>query len=154
MTIEKGITKKTDRYERSFLVTKDVDLFKIVFPDCFVSNPMNLRLGSIWFNDNSYQISVSGYYGVFSIDKNLCSNFWYSYLKTNQLLKIYNDIATGSLLEKRRVHYSELKNIILPIPSTLIEKNKIGSLFEDINNLITLHQRKYNRVTKGDNKLW
>ena len=144
LTIENGVTEKTERYERSFLVTKDTDLFKIVLPGCFVTNPMNLRFGAIGYNRTAHKISVSGYYDVFSIDNDECSEFWNSYLKTNQVIKKYDDVATGSLIEKRRVHFSELKKITLPVPSYLSEKQQIGTFFENLDNLITLHQRMCN----------
>ena len=50
LTIEDGVSPKTDRYERNFLVKKEGDNFKVVHPDDFVSNPMNLRFGAIGYN--------------------------------------------------------------------------------------------------------
>lgn len=146
LTIESGVTEKTERYERSFLVTKDEDLFKIVPPKCFVTNPMNLRFGAIGYNKNPYRVSVSGYYDVFSIDDGECSDFWQAYLKTQIALRKYDDMATGSLIEKRRVYLSELKNIFFLEPTELGEKKRIGTFFRHLDNLITLHQRKYEKL--------
>ena len=142
LTIENGVTEKTERYERSFLVTKEEDLFKIVPPKCFVTNPMNLRFGAIGYNQKSHEISVSGYYDVFSIDDGECSEFWQAYLKTYTALKKYDDVATGSLIEKRRVHFSELKKIDFLAPVEMEEKQKIGDFLANLDHLITLHQRK------------
>ena len=50
LTIEDGVSPKTDRYERNFLVKKKGDNFKVVYPYDFVSNPMNLRFGAIGYN--------------------------------------------------------------------------------------------------------
>ena len=146
LTIESGITEKTERYERSFLVTKKEDLFKIVPPKCFVTNPMNLRFGAIGYNPKLQKISVSGYYDVFSIDDSECSEFWQAYLKTYTSLKKYDDVATGSLIEKRRVHFSELKKIDFLIPVELEEKQKIGAYFHRLDHLITLHQRELEKL--------
>lgn len=146
LTIEKGVTKKTERYERSFLVRKDTDLFKIVPPNCFVTNPMNLRFGAVGYNDNRFAVSVSGYYDVFSIDDNECSEFWYAYFKTNRAMKKYDDVATGSLIEKRRVHFSELKRIEFLAPTAVKEKKKIGTFFSALDNLITLHQHELKKL--------
>ncbi|MEI4200604.1 restriction endonuclease subunit S, partial [Staphylococcus aureus] len=44
LTVEKGITPKTERYKRDFLVKKS-DNFKIVEPRDIVYNPMNVTLG-------------------------------------------------------------------------------------------------------------
>ena len=146
LTIENGVTEKTERYERGFLVTKEEDLFKIVPPKYFVTNPMNLRFGAIGCNQKSYNVSVSGYYDVFSIDDRKCSEFWLAYLKTHTALKKYDDVATGSLIEKRRVHFSELKKIDFLAPADSEEKQKIGDYFENLDRLVALHQRKLTKL--------
>lgn len=143
LTIEDGITPKTDRYERTSLITKTEDLFKIVSPNEFVTNPMNLRFGAFGYNKNSFSVCVSGYYDVFSIDNDKCSGFWNSYFKTPVALKRFDDAATGSLIEKRRVKYSTLCQLIFLMPKGMGEKKQIGAFFDRLDTLITLHQRKY-----------
>ena len=146
LTIENGVTPKTERYERSSLVIKTEDLFKVVKPNVFVTNPMNLRFGALGYNKNTFNVAVSGYYDVFSIDDNKCSGFWNSYFKTSKSIKIFDDVATGSLIEKRRVKYSTLQQLELYMPKDLDEKIQIGSYMNQIDNLITLHQRKYDKL--------
>ncbi|HFI0247786.1 TPA: restriction endonuclease subunit S [Streptococcus suis] len=146
LTIENGITPKTERYERSSLVTKQEDLFKIVKPNEFVTNPMNLRFGALGYNSNSFRISVSGYYDVFSIDENRCSNYWYAFFKTDRALSILDNVSTGSLIEKRRVKYSTLRQISFRMPCELDEKIKIGNFFSTLDRHITLHQRKLEKL--------
>ena len=146
LTIENGVTPKTERYERSSLVIKTEDLFKVVKPNVFVTNPMNLRFGALGYNKNTFNVAVSGYYDVFSIDDNNCSGFWNSYFKTPKSIKIFDDVATGSLIEKRRVKYSTLQQLELYMPKDLDEKIQIGSYMNQIDNLITLHQRKYDKL--------
>ena len=142
LTIESGVTPKTERYERSSLVTKTEDLFKVVKPNEFVTNPMNLRFGALGYNTQKYDISVSGYYDVFSIDGNNCSGFWNAYFKTQQVMNIFDNVATGSLVEKKRVKYSTLKQIYVSVPSAIEEKNKISKFMSFTDHLITLHQSK------------
>ena len=146
LTIESGVTPKTDRYERSSLVTKTEDLFKVVKPNEFVTNPMNLRFGALGYNTNTFSVSVSGYYDVFSIDDDKCSGFWNSYFKTPIAMKIFDNVATGSLIEKRRVKYSTLQQLDFYMPRELSEKIKIGTYMDALDNLITLHQRKYDKL--------
>ena len=142
LTIESGVTPKTDRYERSSLVTKTEDLFKIVKPNEFVTNPMNLRFGALGYNKNAFTVSVSGYYDVFSIDDDKCSGFWNSYFKTPTAMNIFDNAATGSLIEKRRVKYSTLQQLAFYMPNDLSEKAEIGKYMNIFDTLITLHQRK------------
>ena len=146
LTIESGVTPKTERYERSSLVTKTEDLFKVVKPNEFVTNPMNLRFGALGYNTQKYDISVSGYYDVFSIDGNNCSGFWNAYFKTQQVMNIFDNVATGSLVEKKRVKYSTLKQIYVSVPSAIEEKNKISKFMSFTDHLITLHQRKLEKL--------
>ena len=145
LTIESGVTPKTDRYERSSLVTKTEDLFKIVKPNEFVTNPMNLRFGALGYNRNAFTVSVSGYYDVFSIDDDKCSGFWNSYFKTLTAMNIFDNAATGSLIEKRRVKYSTLQQLAFYMPNDLSEKAEIGKYMDTFDSLITLHQRKLER---------
>ncbi len=148
LTIESGITPKTERYERSSLVTKTEYLFKVVKPNEFVTNPMNLRFGALGYNTNPFDISVSGYYDVFSIDNDKCSGFWNSYFKTPIAMKIFDNAATGSLIEKRRVKYSTLQQLDFYMPKMLEEKILIGRYMDFLDHLITLHQRKLEETKK------
>ena len=146
LTIEDGVTPKTDRYERTSLITKTEDLFKIVSPNEFVTNPMNLRFGAFGYNKNSFSVCVSGYYDVFSIDNDKCSGFWSSYFKTPIALKRFDDAATGSLIEKRRVKFSTLCQLVFLMPEEMKEKKQIAAFFDRLDSLITLHQRKYDKL--------
>ena len=148
LTIESGITPKTERYERSSLVTKTEDLFKVVKPNEFVTNPMNLRFGALGYNAQKYDVSVSGYYDVFSIDGNNCSGFWNAYFKTHHIMNVFDNVATGSLVEKKRVKYSTLKQIYLSVPTNMEEKNKISKIMILTDHLITLHQSKLDKLRK------
>lgn len=146
LTIENGVTPKTQRYERGFLVTKEDDLFKIVEPGNFVTNPMNLRFGAVGYNKEPFPVSVSGYYDVFEIDENRCGGFWSSYFRSATGIKIFDDAATGSLIEKRRVHYSELKKIEFAVPQSVDERLNIGLFLASLDALIDSHQQKYDKL--------
>src|SRR3954466_16262398 len=59
-TIENGVTEKTERYERSFLLKDGVDnAYKVVRPGDFVVNPMNLRFGAIGTSEKAVPAKVS-----------------------------------------------------------------------------------------------
>ena len=149
LTIESGVIPKTDRSERSSLVTKKEDLFKVVKPNEFVTNPMNLRFGALGYNTNPFNVSVSGYYDVFSIDDDKCSGFWNSFFTTPIAMKIFDHAATGSLIEKRRVKYSTLQHLDFYMPSEMSEKIRIGKYMDALDHIITLHQRKIEYILKG-----
>ena len=150
-TIESGITPKSDRYERSFLVKKEGDLFKLVHQNDFVMNPMNLRFGAINYSKINQIVSVSGYYDIFTIDACKYNEFWNAYLKTPRMLYTYNTIATGSLVEKKRVYFKQLKELKMCIPSEM-EKNKINEFINLLNERIQTQSKiidDYNSLKMG-----
>ena len=52
--------------------------------------------------------------------------------------------GTGQPLVKA----SELKNLDLKMPTQIVEQQKIGVFFSNLDNLITLHQRKLETLQK------
>lgn len=135
LTIESGVQPKTDRYEREFLVKKEGDNYKIVPPNAFVYNPMNLRFGALKVNHEKFSVSVSGYYDVFSLKDDSVLAFWENYLVTPKMLNYYFSIATGSLIEKMRVHYSQFVRIKKLLPS-FPEQQKIAEFLSTIDTVI------------------
>ena len=55
----------------------------------------------------------------------------------------WKKLAAGSTFES--INSDTVSNAIISIPQQDDEQNKIGALFESIDNLITLHQRKYEK---------
>lgn len=136
LTIEEGVVPKPERYEREHLITKEGDSYKIVPPNAFVYNPMNLRFGALKVNHEDFPVCVSGYYDVFFMGNEETLKFWENYLLAGRMLNYYYSIATGSLIEKLRVHFSQFVNIKKPLPS-LEEQKKISSLFKNIEDVIS-----------------
>jgi type I restriction enzyme, S subunit len=140
LTIENGVTPKTERYERSFLITKEGDNYKVVHKDEFVYNPMNLRFGALARLKEDKAVCVSGYYNVFKIINGYSPDFIEPYLKSERMLHLYNSIATGSLIEKQRVHFSQFMELKLPIPPK-DESNRIGEIFSTWDKAIELKEK-------------
>lgn len=140
LTIEEGVVEKTDRYKRDFLITKEGDSYKIVPPNAFVFNPMNLRFGALKVNHSGKSVAVSGYYDIFSMGSEKSLAFWENYLVSPKMLGYYDSISTGSLVEKKRVHYSQFLKIVKPVPSKE-EQEKIAEFLTAIDSRIE-HQSK------------
>ena len=140
LTVEDGLTKKSDRYNREFLVKKD-DNFKEVRPGDIVYNPMNMTLGAVGYNGMAKSVAVSGYYTTMVTKENYDTYYINTWLKSPQAIQLYRTYATGSLIEKQRVQFPTLSIIPVAFPK-YEEQTKIGSYFDSLENLITLHQRK------------
>ena len=150
LTVEDGLIKKSDRYNREFLVKKD-DNFKEVRPGDIVYNPMNMTLGAVGYNGMEKSVAVSGYYTTMVTKDNYDSYYINTWLKSPQAILLYRTYATGSLIEKQRVQFPTLSIIPVAFPK-YEEQVKIGNCFKSIDHLITLHQRKLflNFVKKND----
>ena len=140
LTVEDGLTPKSERYNREFLVKKKTN-FKEVRPGDIVYNPMNMTLGAVGFNGMAKSVAVSGYYTTMVANKGYDSYYINTWLKSPQAISLYKTFATGSLKEKQRVQFPTLSIIPATFPEH-DEQTKIGSYFEHLDHLITLHQRK------------
>lgn len=153
LTVEKGLTPKTDRYKRDFLVKKN-DKFKKVDVNEFVYNPMNLTLGALDLNDNEVTISVSGYYVVMKnrdIEK-FDNDFLKILLKTTYAIYQYKQFATGTLIEKQRVQFPTFSEIPFYLPP-IAEQQAIGAYFSNLDNIINSHQEKITQLETLKKKL-
>lgn len=140
LTIEEGVVPKTERYERGFLIQKEGDNYKIVDPFDIVYNPMNLRFGAIAQYTGEKKVCVSSYYDVFRI-KNGFDNFYIdTFLRSVKLISYYNVMATGSLIEKQRVHFSQFIRFVLPMAS-INEQKKISEVLSHCEKVISLKQQ-------------
>lgn len=140
LTVEDGLTPKSERYNREFLVRKE-DNFKEVRPGDIVYNPMNMTLGAVGYNGMAKSVAVSGYYTTMITKEGYDAYYINTWLKSPQALLLYKTYATGSLIEKQRVQFPTLSIIPAAFPN-YEEQKKIGLCFENLDNLITLQQRK------------
>ena len=140
LTIEDGITPKTERYERSHLVKKE-DSYKIVRPNDYAYNPMNLRFGAVARHKGNMPVAVSGYYDIFTTVHESDLPFMDSFLTCGPMITYYNRVSTGSLVEKQRVHFSQFLEFVLPLPS-INERAKIAAILTTQNKIIELKEKR------------
>ncbi|MCD7822453.1 MAG: restriction endonuclease subunit S [Oscillospiraceae bacterium] len=146
LTIEDGITAKTEKYERSYLVKKN-NAYKIVRPNDYAYNPMNIRFGAVARHKGSFPVAVSGYYDIFTTVHDSDLAFMDNFLTCDAMITYYNKVSTGSLVEKQRVHFSDFMNFSLPLPS-LSERKKIAEIFTTQDQLIALQQSKLDELKR------
>jgi len=140
LTIEDGVTPKTERYERSHLVKKE-DSYKIVRPNDYAYNPMNLRFGAVARHKGDMPVAVSGYYDIFTTVHESDLPFMDSFLTCGPMITYYNRVSTGSLVEKQRVHFSQFLEFMLPLPS-INERTKIAAILTTQDKVIELKEKR------------
>lgn len=136
LTIENGITAKTERYERSHLVKKD-NSYKVVRPNDYAYNPMNIRFGAVARHKGDIPVAVSGYYDIFTTVHKSDLVFMDSFLTCGPMITYYNKVSTGSLIEKQRVHFSDFLEFSLALPP-LEERKKIAEILTTQDKVIEL----------------
>ncbi len=139
LTIEEGITAKTERYERSHLVKKD-NSYKVVRPNDYAYNPMNIRFGAVARHSGDIPVSVSGYYDIFTTKNQDDLFFMDNFLTCDAMLTYYNKVATGSLIEKQRVHFSRFLEFNLPLPA-VDERKTIADILTTQDKVIQLKEK-------------
>lgn len=146
LTIEDGITAKTERYERSHLVKKE-NSYKVVRPNDYAYNPMNIRFGAVARHKGDISVSVSGYYDIFTTIHESDLVFMDSFLTCGPMITYYNKVSTGSLIEKQRVHFSDFLEFSLALPP-LEERKKIAEILTTQDKVIELEQQKIEEIKK------
>lgn len=140
LTVAEGLTPKSIRYDRNFLVRKQ-DKFKVVHSEDFVYNPMNITLGALDQNKLLKSVAVSGYYTTMSINRGFDGSFFKFLLSSPLMIRKYKNYATGSLLEKQRVQFSTFSIINIKAPK-FDEQNKIGNFLIKLDHLIAATQSR------------
>ena len=119
LTIKSGVTAKTDRYNRDFLV-KDVESkkYKLVYPGDIVFNPANLRWGAIARSEVNHKVVISPIYEVLQIKNDkIDTNFITHALTCPRQIGIFATRTEGTLIERMAVKLDAflLTDILHPI---------------------------------------
>ncbi|WP_086246996.1 restriction endonuclease subunit S [Campylobacter vicugnae] len=96
-----------------------------------------------WLNPDFKGVAVGDWWVLRPIE--LDKNFLYRLIQTQQ----FDDIANQSAGSKMpRADWNLIAETEFIVPSLIEEQNKIGELFANLDNLITLHQRKVEKLQK------
>ncbi|MBU1057603.1 MAG: restriction endonuclease subunit S [Proteobacteria bacterium] len=128
LTIEDGITEKTDRYNRQALV-KDTNnkKYKIVFPNDIAFNPANLRWGAIARSEVNHNVLISPIYEVLKINSNAVDVDFLTHLLTcPRQIGIYATKTEGTLIERMAVKLDAFLLLDILIPDNINDQQQIA----------------------------
>ena len=136
-----GVAPKGERYDRSALVTDTVNkLYKKTEKGDFIYSSNNLETGSIGLNKYG-KACISPVYSIFEPTGIADSDFLGRRLVRKDFINAMVKWRQGVIYGQWRIHESDFLKIEIPVPS-VEEQRKIGAYLDQLDNLITLHQRQ------------
>ena len=128
LTIEDGVTPKTDRYDREALVKDSGEKeYKVVYPGDLVFNPANLRWGAIARSNETNKVAVSPIYEVLSVNTSKINSDYLTFLLTSKdKIQYYATKTEGTLVERMAVKVDVFLNFEIEIEENY-EKQKASA---------------------------
>ena len=140
-----GVAPKGERYDRSALVTDTVNkLYKKTEKGDFIYSSNNLETGSIGLNKYG-KACISPVYSIFEPTGIADSDFLGRRLVRKDFINAMVKWRQGVIYGQWRIHESDFLKIEITVPS-VEEQRKIGAYLDQLDNLITLHQRKCDKL--------
>ena len=140
-----GVAPKGERYDRSALVTDTVNkLYKKTEKGDFIYSSNNLETGSISLNKYG-KACISPVYSIFEPTGIADSDFLGRRLVRKDFINAMVKWRQGVIYGQWRIHESDFLKIEISVPS-VEEQRKIGAYLDQLDNLITLHQRELKKL--------
>ena len=140
-----GVAPKGERYDRSALVNDAAGkLYKKTEFGDFIYSSNNLETGSIGLNKYG-KASISPVYSIFEPTGLADSDFIGRRFVRKDFINAMVKWRQGVIYGQWRIHESDFVKIEVSVPKTE-EQRRIGRLLDNLDTLITLHQRKYEKL--------
>ena len=145
ITNEHGFVPQDEKFENGGTM-RDADkrMYYIVSPNSFAYNPARINVGSIGYQNIGKNVIVSSLYEVFKTSEDVDDRLLWHWFKSPDFQKLIMQLQEGGV--RLYFYYDKLCMGEVSLPS-LEEQRKIGKLFDTLDNLITLHQRKFEKLT-------
>ena len=144
ITNEHGFVPQDEKFENGGTMREaDKRMYYIVSPNSFAYNPARINVGSIGYQNVGKNVIVSSLYEVFKTSENVDDRLLWHWFKSPDCQKLIMQLQEGGV--RLYFYYDKLCMGEVSLPS-LEEQRKIGKLFDTLDNLITLHQRKLEKL--------
>ena len=132
LTIEDGVTPKTDRYNRDFLVKDNGSkTYKVVYPGDIVFNPSNLRWGAIARSHVEHKVVISPIYEILKIKTDKIDPAFLEHALTcPRQIGIFATRTEGTLIERMAVKLDAFLLTEIMVPPTIDEQQKVASFLD------------------------
>ena len=140
-----GVAPKGERYDRSSLINDTENkLYKRTEYGDFIYSSNNLETGSIGVNKYG-NATISPVYSIFYTTELADSDFIGRRLIRKDFINEMVKWRQGVIYGQWRIHEDDFVKIKICVPKTC-EQRKIGAILDNLDNLITLHQRKVEKL--------
>ena len=147
ITNEHGFVPQDEKFENGGTMREaDKRMYYIVSPNSFAYNPARINVGSIGYQNIGKNVIVSSLYEVFKTSEDVDDRLLWHWFKSPDFQKLIMQLQEGGV--RLYFYYDKLCMGEVSLPS-LEEQRKIGKLFNTLDNLITLHQRKGKAAVSG-----
>lgn len=141
VTNDRGfISQKEAHDDFGYMADVDKTAYNIVPPNSFAYNPARINVGSIGYYAGTENVIVSSLYEVFQTADYVEDGFLWHWFKSTHFPKWIERLQEGSV--RLYFYYDKLIQCEMKMPS-LEEQKKIGKYFDNLDHLITLHQRQH-----------
>lgn len=140
ITNEHGFVPQDEKFENGGTMrSADKRMYYIVSPNSFAYNPARINVGSIGYQNTAKNVIVSSLYEVFKTTDDVDDRLLWHWFKSPDFQKLIEQLQEGGV--RLYFYYDKLCMGTIMLPS-LEEQKKIGAYFDNLDNLITLQQRK------------
>lgn len=131
-----GVTQKTDRYNRDFLVKSDDKKYKVTHYNDICYNPANLKFGVICVNKYENDAIFSPIYITYEVNPQYNTDFIGSILCSADFIRYIRKYEEGTVYERQAVKSSDFLRGVIWVPDTKEEQDQIASITSEINTYI------------------
>lgn len=131
-----GVTQKTDRYNRDFLVKSDDKKYKVTHYNDICYNPANLKFGVICVNKYENDAIFSPIYITYEVNPQYNTDFIGSILCSADFIRYIRKYEEGTVYERQAVKSSDFLRGVIWVPDTKEEQDQIASIISEINTYI------------------
>lgn len=144
LTIEDGVTQKSDRYNREALVKDSEEKeYKVVYPGDIVFNPANLRWGAIARSNETKKVAVSPIYEVLQLDSSKINSDYLTFLLTSKdKIRYYATKTEGTLVERMAVKVDVFLNFQIEIEEDCETQKKSAEVLLALKKEIALLKKQ------------
>lgn len=144
VTNDRGFVLQDEQFENGGTMREaDKTSYWIVEPRSFAYNPARINVGSIGYQSTSGNVIVSSLYEVFRTDETCDDRFLWHWFKTRLFAQQIEMLQEGGV--RLYFFFDKLLKSVISMPS-IDEQRLIGEQFDRLDDLITLHQRKYDKL--------